>query len=414
MRILHTADWHFGRSLEGRSRMLEHEAFVDELCAIVQSESIDLVLIAGDIFDSSNPPAAAEGLYCDALERLSNGGRRAVVVIAGNHDSPDRLCAIRPLAERHGITLFGYPSDNPGILGSDTGQVRRIATGEGWAELVVPGLDHSAVVLALPYPSEARLNEILTQTVGEAELQVAYSARVGRWFSDRVGLYRPDVVRLAASHIYVTGGVESTESERPIQMGGACTVDGHALPTGAHYVALGHLHRPQVVKSAPSAARYSGSPLAFSFSEAGQAKSVTVIDASPGLENPEVRQILLSSGRPLVRWVAHGGLVELQHWVDRGRDAGAWIDIEVQLTEALSMDQTQQLRRLMAGIIHIRPIYSAAEAEVSATLERQTQSLEEQFTRFFVQKNGGVTPSPELVRLFLDLANESGDAEVEE
>lgn len=114
MRILHTADWHLGRTLEGRSRQEEHEKFVDELCTLVRDEAIDLVLIAGDVFDSGNPSAAAEELYFDALARLGENGRRAVVVIAGNHDSPDRLTAVQALAQRHGATLFGYPYDDPG------------------------------------------------------------------------------------------------------------------------------------------------------------------------------------------------------------------------------------------------------------------------------------------------------------
>ncbi|MET3292747.1 UNVERIFIED_CONTAM: exonuclease SbcD [Brevibacillus sp. OAP136] len=100
MRVLHTADWHFGRLLEGRDRRQEQEAFVTELCAIADERNVDVVLIAGDVYDSVNPPAWAEELFYEALERLSNNGKRGVVVIAGNHDQPERVRAAAPLAHK--------------------------------------------------------------------------------------------------------------------------------------------------------------------------------------------------------------------------------------------------------------------------------------------------------------------------
>src|SRR5690606_27494149 len=109
MRILHTADWHFGKTLEGRSRHAEQEQFVDELCEIAQSENIDVILIAGDVYDTVNPPAASEQLFYDSLARLADYGKRKVIVISGNHDNPERLAAATPIAIKHGITLIGTP-----------------------------------------------------------------------------------------------------------------------------------------------------------------------------------------------------------------------------------------------------------------------------------------------------------------
>ena len=253
MRILHTADWHFGRTLEGRSRLPEQEAFVDELVAIAEDEAIDLVLVAGDVYDSVNPPAAAEQLYFDALSRLADGGKRAVAVIAGNHDQPERIAAASPLALRSGIRLAGLPQAEPLTVGvARTGEL--------------------AVIAALPYPSESRLRELLSEEADESKLRSAYSDRVGRLMAGMASAFRPDAVNLAMSHLYVLGGLE-TDSERPIQVGGAYTVDPSAFAAGAQYTALGHLHRPQRVGGVDTV-RYSGSPLAYSFSEAGQAKSV--------------------------------------------------------------------------------------------------------------------------------------------
>lgn len=412
MRVLHTADWHLGRTLEGRSRHEEHVRFVDELCDIVTREAIDMVVIAGDIFDTINPPSAAEELYCDALARLGEGGRRAVVVIAGNHDSPDRLCAVAPLAQRHGVTLFGYPWDDPGVYAPAGNRVRRVASGPGWAEIAVPGVDHSAVVLALPYPSEARLGKVLADTVEEEELQPVYSAQVAQLFGALAGNYRADTVRLAASHLFVAGGKESADSERPIQVGGAYTVEPGAFPAAAQYVALGHLHRPQQMHGAHTLTRYAGSPLAFSFSEAGYAKSVTVVDVLPN-GAAAVQEIPIAAGKPLVRWKADGGPEQVAAWVAEGRDPDAWIDLELHLTRSLEPLEIQALRRMHPGFIHIRPIISSGEA-AAARADRVSETLEQRFIRFYQrQKNTDAPPPPELVRLFLSLTNQSADAEVE-
>lgn len=388
MRILHTADWHLGRTLEGRSRLTEQEEFLEELTEVVREEQIDLVLMAGDVFDSVNPPSSAEKLFYDALSRLSDGGRRHVAVIAGNHDHPERLAASKPLAAGHSIVLEGLP--DPRIL---TFGISR--TGE------------QARMLALPYPSESRLNELLSEEADEEALRLAYSDRIRHLVSGCCKDFSKDAVNLIMSHLYVLGGAE-TESERPIQVGGAYTVDTTALcGVGAQYVALGHLHRPQMLKAADPV-RYSGSPLAYSFSEAGQAKSVTVVEAAPG-KPVEIREVFLRSGNPLVKWRAAGGMEEVYRWLDEGRDAQAWIDLELHLTDSLSMEQIQKLRKLHPGIVQIRPIYPKEERmETGSSARLPTDEL---FRRFYNRQTGGAQPEERLVRLFLELLQENAEAE---
>lgn len=391
MRVLHTADWHFGRTLEGRSRLPEQEAFIDELAAIVRDQQIDLVLLAGDIYDSVNPPAAAEQLFYDALARLSDQGSRPLYVIAGNHDHPDRLAAAAPLALRLGVTLVGLPESRV-----HESAIKR--TGE------------TAVVFALPYPSESRLRELLSDEAEEGLLRSAYSERVKHIVQEQARHYRKDTVNLLMSHLYVLGGRE-TESERPIQVGGAYTVDTEALTAGAQYVALGHLHRPQYIRS-ETMIRYSGSPLAYSFSEAGQAKSVTILDIKPG-SVPQVDEIFLSSGRPLVEWKAKGGLAEVYRWLDEEKDPAAWIDLEIHLQETMSLEQIHKLRQARDGLIHIRPVYPELQQVTMEPISASRLPMDELFRRFYERQTGGAQPEPELVRMFMELlASEEDDAAV--
>ncbi|MFI2857427.1 exonuclease SbcCD subunit D [Paenibacillus sp. JSM ZJ436] len=382
MRILHTGDWHLGRSLEGRSRLAEQEQFIDELVQLAKDQQADLILMAGDVYDSVNPPAAAEQLFYEAAARLSEGGRQ-LVAVAGNHDQPERVASVTPLVQRRGITLVGLPSAEPV-------QVQAARTGE------------TAIIAALPYPSESRLNELLAIGGEEDELRRAYSERVGSLMRRMGSHFSPQTVNLAMSHIYVLGGLEE-DSERPIQVGGAYTVDPSALSTGACYTALGHLHRPQAVKG-DGIIRYSGSPLAYSFSEAGQAKSVTLIEASPG-GVPVVEELFLSCGRPLVRWKARGGLEEVYRWLDEERDPSAFIDLEVHLTEAMGLSDIQRLRKSREGIVHIRPVYpEMAALELEAA--RTSLPLPELFRKFYQRQTGGAEPDDSLVQLFLELVDE--------
>lgn len=390
MRILHTGDWHLGRTLEGRSRQKEQEQFIDELVEIADAGQADLILMAGDVYDSVNPPAAAEQLFYDAAARLTAGGR-PLVVISGNHDQPERVASVSPLVRRQGITLVGMPTSEPVT-------VHAVRTGE------------IAKIAALPYPSEARLGELLAGESGEDELRLAYSARVGKLMKLLGREFTPQTVNLAMSHIYVLGGVES-DSERPIQVGGAYTVDPSALSCGAQYTALGHLHRAQRVKG-DGMIRYSGSPLAYSFSEAGQAKSVTMVDIAPGGE-PVFEEIYLSCGRPLVNWKSSGGLQEVYSWLDEGRDANAFIDLELRLTEAMSLNDIQRLRKAREGIIHIRPVYPQMELELEQTA-RSRMPVQELFRKFYQRQTGGAEPEDELIRLFLELAEEEDRRQPEE
>lgn len=384
MRILHTADWHLGKTLEGRSRHEEQEEFVDELCQIVSDEAIDVVLIAGDVYDTVNPPALSEQLFYDALARLANGGERQVVVIAGNHDSPERLESAAPIAEKHGITLIGHP-----VMQT--------------VQITVEKTDELLQVAALPYPSEARLKALFTESQAEEMLQQAYEQKVRYLLDSLCSSFHQDSVNVIMSHLFLAGGLE-TDSERPIQVGGAYTVSPAALPVTAQYVALGHLHRPQAIVHPEVNIRYSGSPLAYSFSESGQAKSVTIIDVKPGRQ-ADTKEIVLNSGKPLVSWRATS-LQQLFTWLDEGRDRSSWVDVEVEVDDVLSMEHIQQIRKSHSGIVHIRPIFRFNKDEESSKISIAKLPIDQLFIKFYEQQTGGALPDDELVQLFTELVSE--------
>lgn len=388
MRLLHTADWHIGRTIEGRDRHDEHVQFFDELVRIANEEKIDCILVAGDVFDSVNPPAKGEELFYESLDRLSNGGQRAIVIIAGNHDHPDRLGAARSITKKQGITIVTYPAPKP-------------------LSIYIPTVDETLNIAALPYPSESRLKSCFVEVGDEEALQKAYDEQIQQIFQQLTADFSEKEVNVAMSHLFVAGG-SSTDSERPIEVGGAYTVRATSLPEKVQYTALGHLHRPQNVKYAKKHARYSGSPLAFSFSESGYAKSVSIVDVKP-MEEAKVSEIFLSSGKPLVRWKATEGLAQVYQWMDEGKDKNAWIDLEVHVNEAPSLENIHHMKKAYPGLLMIRPIFP--EDKESVEIKERNIPIDELFKRFYAQQTGGETPNEQLVSLFLQLVNEEEEGE---
>ncbi len=346
-----------------------------------------MLVTAGDVFDSVNPPARAEEMFYWALERIAQRGRRPVIVLAGNHDNPERLRASDPLARSCGIYLYGVPAEAPYPV-----------------RIPVPAANCDLSAAVLPYPSERRLNQVLTERADEEVMQQAYAAKVQAVWEYMDSRWQPGCVRIAAAHVYMAGGEESG-SERPIQVGGAYTVPKTILPSQAQYMALGHLHRPQALHNTSVPARYAGSPLCYSFSEAGQTKSVTLVDVRPE-QQPKVEDIPLSCGRPLVRWQADS-LEELQAWTAAPRDPHAWVDVEVHLCQALTHSEIQSIRQAHRGILHIRPVFPATEGE-QAPQAHGNQTIDQAFRRFYEQKKG-VQPSEAVVKMFLAMLETEGE-----
>ena len=250
MRVLHTADWHLGKTLRGVSLHEDQAHILDQVFQAVVAESVDVLLIAGDVYDKASPSETAMKLYSDFLERVHEQTDAAIVVIAGNHDSGQRLGTASRLFDRSRILVRGpiERDETPLILADDHGKVAISALPYG--EIYAARRAFEAEDIRSP-------EDVLRAQMEAARSRVPEDAR---W--------------IVVVHAFVTN-CQPTESERRLSVGAVETVQA-TIFDGAHYVALGHLHRPQAAGA--NIIRYSGSPLAFGFDEAGTTKSMTVFD----------------------------------------------------------------------------------------------------------------------------------------
>lgn len=264
MRILHTADWHLGARLVERDRLPEHAAFLDWLIETIRSEKIDALLVSGDVFDAANPPQDAIALYFDFLKRLADLKTVQAVITGGNHDSASHLNAPRELLRRFDVHVFGHAGENNIV---DLGD---------------------AVVAAVPFLRERDLRQAAageTITAVHEQLRAAIRAHYAAQLAACCDLAQGRPV-IAMGHLTVLGATTS-DSERDIHIGNLGAV-GADLFNGFDYTALGHLHRPQRVAGLETI-RYSGSPIALSFSEAGDKKSAVILDTQGmKIETPTV------------------------------------------------------------------------------------------------------------------------------
>mgnify|MGYP000291576383 CR=1 FL=1 len=399
MRVLHTSDWHLGKSLAGISRQPEHEAFCAEVVDLCEQSDVDVVLLTGDVFDTYNPPIAAEELFFDTLARLGDGGRRAVVVIAGNHDSPDRLTTAVPLAARHGVWILGHPGDAPAPQRLHReGRVQLVGGGPNALHLGLPS-GEEVVIAALPYPSEARFRRQLTSSLDEHERQQAYSTYVGELLEEPLHAAPPHAFRLAASHLAVRSCMPS-ESER-VLVGGAYQIDGRHLPASAQYTALGHLHLAQQIPDAPAHAAYAGAPLAFRMSERDHDRAHRLVSLADPRAEPELEAIPIEAGRPLVVWEAEG-VEEVVEGVEAGLHEGAIIELRLAVDRRLDHAAMARLQKLPRSFLRIRVDLPEARLEQVPPEVRHQLPPSELFQAFYREQTG-LEPDPEVVALFVEL-----------
>ncbi|MFC1836010.1 exonuclease SbcCD subunit D [Thermodesulfobacteriota bacterium] len=254
MRFIHTADWHLGRLFYGRHLTEDQEYVLDQLIQLAADEKPDVLLIAGDVYDRAVPPPEAVGLLDDVLSRLVLDLHVPVIMIAGNHDSPDRLGFGSRVLAGQGLHVIGSPRAAGACvtLTDDAGPVHFFA---------VPFIEPSII----RYMADQQDSQDTPQDYSQAFGGLLRQARAAR----------PSVERsVLVSHAFVSGGAES-ESERPLSVGGADRLPVDCFDDFS-YTALGHLHGPQ--KVGRENVRYAGSILKYSFSEVNQSKGVSLVE----------------------------------------------------------------------------------------------------------------------------------------
>ncbi|MDE6182327.1 MAG: exonuclease subunit SbcD, partial [Eubacteriales bacterium] len=358
--------------------------------------------IAGDIYDTINPPVMAERLFFNAMKRLSLNGKRPILIISGNHDSSNRLTSSKPLAYEFGIILQGEPNSIANIGKYDGFEITK--AGEGFFEIEIN--NEKAVFLTMPYPTEKNLNEIIF-TGDEENQQKSFSNKIKDIFEELSKNFKDDTINIIVSHLFITGGIES-DSERKIQtIGGTYAVDSSVFPEKTDYVALGHLHRMQKIK-ANCLAYYSGSPIRYSQSEVGYEKCVLVLDIKPKQE-PILKKIPLTDYKPINIFKCDSYEKALE-MCQKNKDTDSYVFIEITSETALTGEEIRLLRETKKDIISIIVKFNKEEKVIYEVEEEK--SILEQFNQFYFDKNN-TNATDELLDTFLKILNEIESEEVE-
>ena len=284
MKVLHTADWHAGRVLHGQPRTPEIRDALREIAELAKSEAVDLVLVAGDLYDTRNPGAEAETAVYEFFKTLGDA-QIPSVVIAGNHDAPGRLEAAAGLLGLAGVYVVGEPkpAKQGGLFSLQIG-------------------NETARVAALPFVSERRIvkvHELLGSDPGA--WREGYREGMRKLINNLTGAFKNDAVNLLLLHT-TTEGAKLAHSEYEFHCTDAYTLAPDLFPDTCNYVALGHIHMPQRVQGLPeNAGRYAGSVVQLDFGEQGDTKYVYILEAKAGKPTQVLKEHALQAGKRLKR-----------------------------------------------------------------------------------------------------------------
>ncbi len=392
MKFLHTGDWHLGKRLERFDRSQEQRAVLKEICQIADEESVDLVLISGDLYDSFNPPNQSVEDFFRTVKDLSNNGKRAVVAIAGNHDSPQRVEAPDPLARASGILFSGFPDCQHSTFELDTG-LALTRSAPGFAELQLPGVPYPIRLFLTPYTNETRARKALGDEEEIRDLLKKNWEELSGTFCDTKG------VNLLVAHLYMmpegTTPPEEPEDERPIRVGNASVVYTNCIPDTIQYVAMGHLHRYQVMKGGPCPVVYPSSILGYSFSEARQKKYVVIGEVQPG-GKAEFSRRELNAGLPLERKTFEK-IDDAIVWLAENQEC--YVELTIRTDSFIEGVDRKRLMEAHPRIVGPIPeITGEATGKLNGPDIDPTKGRKDLFRSYFEEREG-VKPSNEIMEL---------------
>ncbi len=408
IKILHTADWHLGKRLQEFSRLEEQKLVLEEIQQIADRENVDMILLAGDIFDTFNPTHEAVELLYKTLRKLSKNGTRPIIAISGNHDSTQFVEAPDPLAREMGIFFYGkYESIIP--LGKLDSGIEVTRSDSGFVELKLPQFTFPVRIVLAPYANEVSLKTYLGEGDREAEFRQILTEKwknLAENYCDNQG------VNLFAGHFFFMKEGEKPEvepeSERPIlHVGGTQALFTHNLPHQIQYAALGHLHRYHSVGHDTIPVVYASSPLAYSFSEADQQKQVILIEATPGL--PVVfKPIGLKQGRILYR-VKFDNLPDTLKWL--ADNPYSFVELTYETENSIDAATRKAIMKAHDGIVNLIP-------QIKNTLGLQNYSLRVEdlgkdmvsLFQLFYKSEKGQEPNEELLGIFKEVTSQNDPA----
>ena len=380
MRFLHTSDWHLGRTPAGRSRSDEFAAVLDAVVRIARDERADCLLLSGDVYEHRTSSPEADHFLFDTLVRLHRAGI-PVVAIPGNHESPERWRALAPLFVEIGVRVVS--------------EVRPPGSG-GTVEVPSRDGNELAVVACLPFVAERHFSSAAALFAGADRWHRDYARGMGNLIAAMAGLFRPDRVNILMAHLHTEGALLGG-GEAEITIDETCAVAPARLPTLASYVAVGHIHRPQVLPRSPVPARYAGSLLQLDFGERDQEKSVVIVDAAPG-GVATTRTLALGAGRPL-HDVA-GTLDELRAAAASLGDA--WLRLTVRSDGPIPAvaDRVREILPRAVRVVPDHPLRATAPDQAAVVLTKLQPR--EQYAAYH-QKMHGTPPSAELLATFAEV-----------
>lgn len=377
MRILHTGDFHAGKNLRGLSRTPEIREALREISQLAHTEKVDALLIAGDLFDTANPTAEAENAIFEFFIDLKEKGIPSVA-IAGNHDSARRLSSLSGLLGWVGASVVAEVDPK-----SPLNAVKTLYARDGTP----------LKIAALPYLSERRLIKHVDLLGGDvSEWRLKYQEGMRFFIHYLTQAFSPESVNVLMMHTTIEGSHGSgSESHFKFDMGNTYTVPTSALPTLAQYVALGHIHKAQcVVENPPS--YYAGSPLQLDFGEAGDAKSVYLVELDPG-RPAHVHPVALSAGRPLKN--ARLDLDQLDHRMAELESFPGWVKVILKVPPGAAVSGIRD--RILQALPNVIGVELDREdlAQTEEVVSRKHLSTLELFERFYAEKRGDL---PDTVR----------------
>lgn len=352
MRILHTADWHLGKRLDHFSRLEEQAKILKEITTIANEKEVDVILIAGDLFDNFNPSNEALELYYNTLKDLTNQGTRPVFAIAGNHDSPDKINTTDVLARALGIFCFGHPHQ---ILQNvpENEHFKILERAEDFTSIQIKKYDYPLQLIHTPYANEQRLKAIFETGEEDWALNKALETH---WKNIAKTHCHPEGINILMTHLFMVGGknmdeLKEPEGERPLSLGNATLISSNIIPEEIQYVALGHLHKYIRWEEKNSQVVYSGSPLSYSFSEAMQEKEVVILDIKPQ-EEVKIERVKLTKGRKVRKLMAEGVEDAIEQLSAHPEDL---IEIIIKTPTFLTQDELKLIKETHDFIIRLIP-----------------------------------------------------------